>query len=158
VLREKDGPPAAAGLAVAGGKPINPSKAATWVDVQSHVSASAPTSAGIVAKVALLGQTAPVGPIVLFKPPTAGLFRVNAYLGRINPICGDGWVPVVKFKDDRGLSFPISFSTIDHCQNTWTATTTFQQAAGAPILYGVTSNGSTEGTGYNLYITLEQLQ
>jgi hypothetical protein len=133
------------------------------------------TSPLIVAKGRRVNQTAPIPTTTIFTPPQDGLFRLSVYATLVsnNPCCGTWWAYGVSWTDDAGPQF---INTLLASEQATTgqfvqffnqgfqiplggAVTTFEAKAGQPITHSVTfNNGSSDGTSYSLYYTLERLE
>jgi hypothetical protein len=131
-------------------------------------SPATPVSPPIVAKGKLLNQTAPIPATTIFTPVQSGLYRLTVYGTITTSTCsGSVWTFTPEWTDDSGVlgnasgivqsngnclgsffSFDSGFST--------GATITFEAKGATAITYNVA--GSSDGSAYSLYYTLERLE
>jgi hypothetical protein len=132
----------------------------------TKANASLTTYPRVVAKVAVIGQTAAIPTTTIFTPSKNGLFRISAY-GTITVITQNGTPELTFGWTDNGgaqqMSFPINNTQTPWFSGAGPAFYSFPVRAntGTPITFGMTVCPPTTcgdgGDTYDLYITVEQL-
>lgn len=110
----------------------------------------------VVASVSLTDQTTSVSHVPIFTPTATGLYRITYYEAS-SPILGSSWAFEWDWTDD--------FKTRNYGPFTLSRGSYFNASvpaarvlAGQPITYTITAGSHAEGTSYNLFATVEQLQ
>jgi hypothetical protein len=124
----------------------------------------------IVARVALLGQTATIPTTTLFTPKVSGLFRISAYLAMTTQgTTGGVWTFQVGWTDEAGAEAPteVPLYVTDNQrppnafawgQNISGEQTVILRAiANTPVTYTVFGDASAGGA-YEVFITAERLE
>jgi hypothetical protein len=117
----------------------------------------------IVATFERLGQTAEIAPTIIYTPKKWGTFRISIVmvLTETNGFHHNFWTGHVSFKDGAGENAPY-FPNDDanlyaDLLETGGSEFPLRAAAGKPIKFSVTSEGTTSGTKYNVWVVVEQL-
>jgi hypothetical protein len=111
----------------------------------------------IVASVSLTNQSTPAREVVIYTPPTSGLFRV-AYYEVVAPGTGSGWMFTWQWTDDFQEETFGPFQ-LDPGYYFNAGIQGMRVSGGHPITYTVTPVIGTKGLEvYNFFATVEQLQ
>jgi len=124
---------------------------------------SARTVPRIVKVIHLKNQTDSIGPITLYTPHKAGLFRLSSFLVTAVANGQAGlWCETFGFTDSVGPGTAMGPSACLNSQATGNISqevTTVESAAGAPITLSIAPGpfGPTTGTVYNVDVVVEEL-
>jgi hypothetical protein len=125
------------------------------------------TSPTIVAKVALLNQTASIPSTTILTSPTRGLYRVNAYMIQTDIVQGSNatWNLQFNWTDDAGAESDNSLLSVGVNGNPpWGSVgvlpgsaSIVELAAGQPLTYSTFASDGGGGA-YALYLNVERLE
>jgi hypothetical protein len=131
-------------------------------------SAATPTalpSPVIVAKAALVDQTAPLPTTTIFTAPHDGLYQLTIYasITTADPNSGSSWNFNLSYTDLGATNSwtPWCFgkaNTAGFFRNGFPASLALQVKAGTSVTYSVTQNGAADNSAYSLFYTVERLE